>query len=248
MTTTNHPMVQSFVAQVSEALGTHLVSVVLYGSAARGDFVTKVSDFNLLIVVDELSLNTLERLTIPFAQWRARRQPVPRVFSVAMLESSADVFPIEFHDILQRHVVLAGRDAFAHIHIDDGYLRLQCERELREKLLRLEEAYIEAQEQPTSVTRLMMESYSAFAAIFRGCVTLLGEEPAIATHDVVLAFCARAGLDASVFEQVERLRQGERVGESARALFGRYHAQIVTAVSRVDRFAGRPRAAPRLDA
>ncbi len=164
------------------------------------------------------------------------------VFSVAMLEGAADVFPIEFHEIVQRHVVLTGKDVFAGIAIDDGYLRLQCERELREKLLRLEEAYIEAHERPKDVTRLLMQSYSAFAAIFRGCLTLLGGEPPVATHDVVLAFCARAGLDASVFDRVEQLRRGEGVQESPRALFERYHAQLAAAVSRVDRFRAAPSA------
>jgi hypothetical protein len=241
MTENTHPLVRAFVDELSTALGEHLVSVALYGSAARGDFVNKVSDFNLLVVVDDVTLATLERLTIPFAHWRGRRQPAPRVFSVAMLESSADVFPIEFHEIIQRHIVLAGRDLFAAIRVDDAYLRLQCERELREKLLRLEEAYIEAQERSKDVARVMMESYSAFAAIFRGCLTLLGGEPPLATHDVVLAFCARAGLEASVFDRVEQLRKGERIDQSHRALFERYHLQLVAAVSRVDRFSGAPR-------
>ncbi len=236
MTENTHPLVRAFIDELSGALGEHVVSAVLYGSAARGDFVTSVSDFNILVVVDDVTLATLERLTIPFAHWRRRRQPAPRVLSLATLASSADVFPIEFHEILQRHVVLAGRDVFAAIRVDDAYLRLQCERELREKLLRLEEAYIEAQERSQDVARVMRESYSAFAAIFRGCLTLLGGEPPIATHDVVLAFCARAGIDASVFDLIEKLRKGERVDQSNRALFERYHQQLVAAVSRVDRF------------
>lgn len=247
MTENTHPLVRAFVDELSVALGEHLVSVVLYGSAARGDFVSKISDFNILVVVDDVTLVTLERLTIPFARWRGRRQPAPRVFSAAMLASSADVFPIEFHEIIQRHIVLAGRDVFAAIRVDDAYLRLQCERELREKLLRLEEAYIEAQERSADVARVMMESYSAFAAIFRGCLTLLGGEPPVATHDVVLAFCARAGLDAPVFDLVEQLRKGGRVEGSHRALFERYHQQLVAAVSRVDRFAGASRDARILD-
>lgn len=238
MTVTTPPMVRAFVDELSSALGGHLVSVVLYGSAARGDFVSRVSDFNVLVVVDEVSATRLEQLARPFAAWRRHRQPMPRVFSRAMLESSSDVFPIEFHEILQCHVVLAGHDAFANIVVHHDYLRLQCERELREKLLRLEEAYIEVHERPKAVARLMMESYSAFAAIFRGCLTLLGGTPPVSTHDVVRAFCGRAGLDATVFDRIERLRKGDSVDESSRALFDRYHEQLKAAVGRVDRFVG----------
>lgn len=245
MSAAPHPIVGSFVDELSSALGPRLVSVVLYGSAARGDFVKRVSDFNVLVVTADLDVDTLERLAAPFARWRARRQPVPRVFAVAALGAAADVFPIEFHEILQCHVVLAGRDVFRDVVVHDDYLRLQCERELREKLLRLEEAYIEAYERPKAVTRLLMESYSAFAAIFRGCLVLLGGTPPVATHDVVGAFCARAGLEADVFDAIERLRKGERVEEAPRALFSRYHSQLEAAVARVDRFVSEPAPANR---
>lgn len=232
-----HPAIAKMVASLVAAAGDRLTSVVLYGSAARGDFNASVSDFNLLVVVADVELSTLERLSKPFDEWRRAGQPMPRVFALPMLTESADVFPIEFLEIQQRHVVLAGRDPFEGVAVGMDYLRLQCERELREKLLRLEEGYIEAFAHEKELKRLLVESYSVFAAIFRGCLRLLGGEPPVATHDVVSHFCARAGLDVTPFQDIERLRQGERSAGPAKPLFARYYAELTKAVSRVNAFA-----------
>jgi hypothetical protein len=227
---------QQMVDRLKAALDDRLVSVVLYGSAARGDFTREISDLNLLVVASDLEPSTLERLGPPVAEWVRQRHPFPRLFSPAMLAASADVFPIEFHELLQRHVVLAGSDPFTGLEVHHDYLRLQCERELREKLMRLTEGYVEASRRDRDVLRLMAESYSAFAAIFRGCLQLLGAEPPMAAHDVVAHFCSRAGLDPAPFDSVECIRRGERPDGTTAELFARYYGEIAKAVERIDRF------------
>ena len=49
-------------------------SAVLYGSAARGDWVAGVSDINLLLVLDDTAPASLRGLHQPFAAWREERQ------------------------------------------------------------------------------------------------------------------------------------------------------------------------------
>jgi len=126
------------------ALGSRLRSVVLYGSAARGDFHRKTSDFNLLLVLEDLSPATLEALEPALRRWTKAGQPVPRLFSPAVIAESADVFPIEFLDIRRSHVVLHGEDPLDGLEIHTDHLRLQCERELREKMMRLREGEVVA--------------------------------------------------------------------------------------------------------
>ncbi|MFN8060274.1 MAG: nucleotidyltransferase domain-containing protein [Vicinamibacterales bacterium] len=232
----NDPKLTRFVEALSQALGDRLSAVVLYGSAARGDYTRTVSDFNVLVVLADTEPGTLERLKAPFEAWRRERQPVPRIFGRATVGASADVFPIEYLEILQRHVVLHGSDPFEGMTVRPDYLRLQCERELREKLMRLTEAYVEAHDAEKDLRRLMVESYSVFAAIFRGCLRLLGGEPPVATHDVVSHFCARAGVDVDAFHEIERLRHGGAPTVPAKAAFARYYRELERAVDRVDAF------------
>ena len=65
-----HPQLGRLVADLEGALGERLVSVVLYGSAARGDYQEKTSDFNLLLVLRDLEPAPLEALSPARRRWR----------------------------------------------------------------------------------------------------------------------------------------------------------------------------------
>ena len=62
-------VVGPFLSQVDSALGDGY-SAVLYGSAARGDFVPGRSDLNLMLITDDLSPARLSGLGGAFAGWR----------------------------------------------------------------------------------------------------------------------------------------------------------------------------------
>ena len=154
-TTVDNPVLDTMVAGLRAALGTDLSSVILYGSAARGDYAATTSDLNVLIVLNALTPATLERLHDPVRRWERKGQPAPRIFSSAMIRDSADVFPIEFLDLKVCRRVLFGDDPFTDLEIHTGHLRLQCERELREKMMRLREAYVEIHDAPKKLTKLL---------------------------------------------------------------------------------------------
>ena len=130
-------VLRKMVQSLTDGLGTRLHSIVLYGSAARGDFQKATSDFNLIVVLESLDPASLESLSAPLTRWRRQGQPAPRLFSRSIIAESADVFPIEFLDLQSSRVVLHGQDPFADLEIHSHHLRLQCERELRDKLMRL---------------------------------------------------------------------------------------------------------------
>jgi hypothetical protein len=211
-------------------------SVILYGSAARGDYVEKASDLNLILVLEDLAPARLDAVAPVVRHWMRRGHPAPRLFSPALIRASADVFPVEFLDIREAHVVLHGPDPFAGLAVRPDHLRLQCERELKEKLMLLREGYVAVQGETGAVRRLLCSSYPAFAALFRGCLRLIGGEVPVRNADVIAAFCARAGLEAGPFVAIERLRSGERADEDVKDLFARYYAQVGRAAEAVDRF------------
>ncbi len=229
-------VLRKMVKSLKAALGERLRSIVLYGSAARGDFQKATSDFNLLVVVDELNPNVLEALSPVVLRWCRGGQPFPRLFSPQLIAESTDVFPIEFLDIRRHRLVLHGEDPLAAVEIHRDHLRLQCERELREKMMRLREGYIETQGKAKAVKRLLTESYPTFVALFRGCLHLLGGEIPAHNDEVVTAFCSRAELDPSPIEEVGKLKRGEKAEADAKVLFGSYYDELTKAVQRVDRF------------
>lgn len=222
-------MVQRLVA----AAGPRLESVVLHGPAARGEGYGG-QYYHLILVLDSLAPGALALLSDPIRWWRKRGQPMPRMFSREFIAASADVFPMELLEIGGHRQILHGRDPFAELSVDTSHLRLQCERELREKMMRLCEAYVEAQQQPGAIARLLVASYVDFAEIFRGCLYLHGDAPPAPSAQVVARFCALADVDPQPFRGVERLARGE--AEEPRALFARYHGALCAAIQAVDRF------------
>ena len=231
------PVLQRLVEGLHAALGDDLVSVVLYGSAARGDYDAAASDLNILIVARDLTPEVLEHLSGPIRRWDRSGQPMPRLLSPAIIQESADVFPIEFLDIRASHRVLHGSDPFAAMEVHLDQLRTQCERELREKMMRLREAYLQAHDAPSALTRLLTDSYSTFVAIFRGCLHLHGDSVPVHNEEVAAAFAEAAELDRAPFDEVARLRHGETAGSDPSALFARYYGVLTAAVARINRFA-----------
>ncbi len=231
-----HPDLKKMVQGLQEALGPKLRSVVLYGSAARSEFHEKTSDLNLIAVLEDLEPATLQALTAVVGRWRGRGHHAPRLFTSRLIAESADVFPIEFLDIGATRVVLHGQDPFAGLEVRVHNLRLQCERELREKMMRLREGYVECHDRPRDLERLMTDSYTSFVALFRGCLRLLGGEIPARSGEVVTLFCQRAGLDRVPFEEVAALKRGETPNADRKAVFARYYEQLTRAVHTVDRF------------
>ena len=231
-----NPVLKKMVTSLQDTLADRLVSVVLYGSAARGDYQKATSDFNLLVVVKDLEPSTLEVLTPIVTRWAKDKQPFPRFFTPALIADSADVFPIEFLDIQSHHTILHGSDPFAAVEIHRDHLRLQCEKELREKMMRLREGFMETEGKSKALNRLLTSSYSTFVALFRGCLHLLGGDIPAHNEEVVAAFCSRAELDQAPFDTILRLRSGEKLDADPRSLFSSYYGELTKAVERVDRF------------
>src|ERR1700747_2879109 len=106
------------VRRLQEAAGENLQSVVLYGSAARGDFHTHKSDLNLLCVLKSTKAAELSRIASWVRGWCGQlREPAPRIFTHEELIHSADVFAIELLDIGEAHRVLFGDDPVASIEV-----------------------------------------------------------------------------------------------------------------------------------
>src|SRR5215210_8980442 len=124
--------------------GDNLASVVLYGSAASGDFVQLQSDYNVLIALHRITPEDLKQAQAPAREWQRLGHPLPVYFTVEELSDAADVFPIEFHQMANARIVLYGHDPFEFVKLSNANLRHQTEYELRSKLIQLRRLYIPA--------------------------------------------------------------------------------------------------------
>lgn len=187
--------------------GGDLVSILLYGSAAGGDYRPGHSDLNFLIVLTEAGIERLDRTFKTVERWRKRRVAVPIFVTETYVQSSLDVFPIEYLDMQRRHVTVHGRDVLEGLSFDPEHVRLQCEREIKGKLLLLREGFLETGGKGRRLKELIAQSLPAFAAIFEALLYLQGAEIPTRKADVFKQGAESLELDAGVFETLASVRE-----------------------------------------
>lgn len=229
----NDQQLKNMVARLRKAQGARLVSVVLYGPRARGETVPDLGHLNLLIVTGDLEPSTLEALGPAVRWWLSKGQPWPRIFTQSLIRDSLDVYPVEFLDISHHHQILHGADPLAGIEVDTRHLRHQCERELREKMMRLREGYVECSGASRALHQLLVASHTSLAPLWHACLHLLGDQ-APARDDVTRCLCEQLQLEGDALQDVASLATGERTRDPA-ALFSRYLGQLDAIVARIDR-------------
>ena len=194
--------------QLEGIFDTDLVSAVLYGSAARGEYRPGVSDLNVLVLLRDVSPAALRRATEAARAWVADRNPPPLVLSLDEWRRSADVWAIELADIQDAHVVLSGADPFEGITINPEDLRLQCERELKGKQIQLRERYLLFAGEPAELGELLVRSFSTFLVLFRTVLRLGGEGGARDAESVVQRVADRVGFHPGPLLEISRARAG----------------------------------------
>lgn len=210
-------------------------SIVLYGSAARGDWVPGRSDVNLLVLVGDTSPAALRRLTPAVSAWHARGFAPPLIMGRAEWDRSADVFPIEIADMRVAHRVLCGTDPVVGLHVDPADLREAVEKELRGKLVRLRQAYVRFGDAGMILGGFALASISSYFALLRCIAVLYQRSPGLAPDDTAAVLAQELGADAGVAVEIARHRN-EPEWNCPPATFVRYLELVRRTVDLVDTF------------
>ena len=229
----------NFIDDVKATHGENLASVILYGSAAAGDFVAQASDYNLLIALHEIRPKDLRNAQAPMREWQKMGHPLPVYFTVSELQNAADVFPIEFHQMERARKVLYGDDVLSNLRISDDFLRHQTEYELRSKLLQLRRLYIPASTSVERLCGLMSESLTSFAALFRAVLLLYKVNSPTTKREIVAATARQLKLDETPFEKIFNIRENSASNTlddvTANQIFGDYLREIERVIDAVDK-------------
>jgi hypothetical protein len=222
--------------RLKSTFGDRLVSAILYGSAASGDWNQKASDLNVLCVLSHVSLCELRDSEPIFRWWREQKNPPPLLMSADEVRTSTDCFPMEFNDMQNHRRILTGSDIIAEIAVDRSFYRAQVEHELRSKLLRLRQKAAEVLSQPEALAGLLVDSVSTFCVVGRHALLLSGREARWAKRDVVADFEKVLGIPCDAFKTVLNIRAEGKLsnGFDAVLLFEKYLKEIESLVTFVD--------------
>jgi hypothetical protein len=224
------------VRRLEAAFGGHLVSVVLYGSAAMDDWHEHSSDINILCVLDQLFRHELAQSEPVFRWWRQQGNPPPLLMSEEELRASTDCFPMEFHDMQEHRRLLYGKDVIQQLNVDRSFYRAQVEHELRAKQIRLRQRAAEVLSRPEQLLNLLIDSVSTFCVLGRHALILSGRQPRWKKREVVEALEQAMNIP---FEGANGILTARAAGKrrpnvDALALFDKYLAEMGSLVHFVD--------------
>jgi predicted nucleotidyltransferase len=192
----------SIVNDYKGLFGEDLISVILYGSVASGDYIADKSDINLMIVLSEKRIDSLDRTFDLIVKWKKRNVATPLFLTEAYVMTSLDVFPIEYLNFQNTYEVVFGKDILKDLSFDREFLRMQCEKEVKGKLLLLREAFLESQGKAKYLQQLIAQSLGAFIAIFKALLHLKGKELPRQKREVIKQVCHAFEMDSGLFEKL----------------------------------------------
>ena len=192
------------------AAGDNLKALVLFGSAARGEYHERHSDLNVLCLLGRAKAEDIEALHEAAVWWEQKKFPAPQIFTLEELRASADIFAIELLDMKTHHKMIYGEDFFHELEVPMQLHRLQVERELRTNWVKLRQGILLAPRKDQVLIRLMDASVSTFVTLFRHALVVLGQNPPAARREVVADIARLAGSSPEAFLTVLDVREGKR--------------------------------------
>ena len=191
------------VSTLTKTLGANLHSLVLYGSAVRGNLVPEVSDVNLLILLEESTPDAHAAIA------DAIRGPVriePFILGRALLARSLQAFAIKFLSIRRNYRVLHGSDPFAALAVDETLARFLCEQAVRNLRLRSVRAFVVSGSDRVRYSKFLTRSTSALFTDLAEALRRVGTDVPRTYEERIPLIEKTFGADASVLRELLKLQ------------------------------------------
>ena len=205
----NSAVAEKISPMIDDLLSAHesnLHSIHIVGSAVIQDYDEKLSDINSLVLLHNMDLRFITYLAPLGKKYGKKRIAAPLVMTPEYITDSLDAFPVEFLDFKLIHKTVYGADVLQDLQIAAPDLRLQCEREIKTKLIRVRQGYISSLGKKEQLSASLVQSITGSMALFRAIITLLGKEPPVQRVDVIHAVINAAKIETDIFEKLFKLK------------------------------------------
>lgn len=226
---------QEFSISLQAAWGVHLKSVIRYGTAATEDHSASPADQFILIVLDEVKAPLLTLAADPIRQWVKKGHPMPFIFDELTFAQSTDIFPIDYLNMLDHHEILWGTDVLKDIQIDRRHLRLQCEAEMRGKLIHLKSEFVLNCHKPKKLLDLMLYTLNDFDRVMTGILHLLKQKPEGGRRQIVTQLAKYADFQSGIFLELYDIHDGRKAGPETAQIQQKFE-HYLTALQAIIRF------------
>jgi hypothetical protein len=203
-------------------------SITITGSALTDDFDPVKSDVNSVFVLHAMDLKFLELLAPLGKTYGKKRIASPLIMTPEYIMNSLDVFPMEFLNIRLLHKTTFGEDLFQTLEIHRSDLRLQCERELKVRLIGLRQGYLSSAGDARILKDLFVGTVTGYIPLFRSIISILGKEPPLRNEDVLTVLEEITGVKTQVFKTIleQKKQKAKMMIKQLNTIFEDYYAAI----------------------
>jgi hypothetical protein len=142
--TSMHQSLRSYVNTVREHAGAQCLSVTVFGAIAAGTFDPAHHTVRNVVVLETIDLEVLRRFAKEGMKLGKAKISAPLIMTPDYIQQSVDSFPLEFLEIQQQHVCVSGTDYFQSLALEDSFIRLQAEREIKTILIGMRQGLLAA--------------------------------------------------------------------------------------------------------
>jgi predicted nucleotidyltransferase len=205
-----------------------IISIFIYGSAASGDYVKGSSDINSAVVFKEIGISELKQSLNIVNKGIRHRINTPLFLTREHIMTSLDTFPIEFLEMKECHVVVYGEDVLSGINIDLSHIRFVCEEQIKGKLIRIRQGYLEIGLRKKGIEALIKESFTSLLPAFRGLLRLKGVAPFKTKKENIKAMGDAFGIDTDILFAIlaDKRNDGRISGQDLESAFFKYIDQL----------------------
>ncbi len=232
--------VHAFAAEIRKNAPIRVEAVYVVGSVLTPDFQPAVSDINTLILMQGQSIPFLDFLIGLGSRFKDDGLAPPLVMSEEYVYRSLDTFPIELLNFREIHHVLFGPDILADLVIEFEPLRLQCEREIKARLLWLGQVYLETMARVELLAPRLIDSVTGFFPLMRALLVLAGRRPALAESELIEQVQALLGLEDDIFMRLRTMKRQQKSWQDQSSLrddYSRFCQAVQTIAHYVDTLA-----------
>jgi hypothetical protein len=202
--------VERFIQDIVARIENNLESIAITGSVLTVDFDPERSDINSVIVLKKMDLNALDLLIDLGKKHKRDRFRSPLIMTEDYIHKSLDVFPIEFLDIKLLHATVYGKEIFSTLGLEKASLRLQCERDLKARLVNLRQSYVSSMGVKSILAKLILDSFPGFFPIFRAMLEVIQETPSLKKDHVLNDIEKNFSVNMEVFRKIHLARHEKK--------------------------------------
>lgn len=197
----------NLIEKLKETFKEKLTSVILYGSCAGNECENEFSDINTIVIIENLMAVDLKNAYPALKDFMKTKHPLPLFMDKDEWFNSCDVYPIEYSDIKTRYKILHGEDLVKPLVLEKKNLRLQCEHETKNLLIKLRQNYLAQCNDLKAIESLLKTSSKSFFALFRATLRLTDEDVSFDHTEAINALSEKVKIDKEIFLKLLEFRK-----------------------------------------